>query len=90
MLQREQGGRKEGRKEGRKNEEGACQPGFEPVMHDFTRMWITTEPIRWDVPAEERGRPSETEVTCTLRTRAGRPSETEAMGSPGARVGATP
>ena len=22
-----------------------CQPGFEPVMYDFTRMWITTEPI---------------------------------------------
>ena len=44
---------------------------------------------RWDVPVEERGRPSETEVICALRTRAGRPSETEAMGSPGARVGAT-
>jgi hypothetical protein len=38
-------GRKKGRKEGRKNEEGVCQPGFEPVMYDFTRMWITTEPI---------------------------------------------
>ena len=38
-------GRKEERKEGRKNEEGVCQPGFEPVMYDFTRMWITTEPI---------------------------------------------
>ena len=37
--------RKEGRKEGRKNEEGVCQPGFEPVMCDSTRMWITTEPI---------------------------------------------
>ena len=45
---------------------------------------------RWDMPAEERGRPSETEVICTLKTWAGRPSETEAMGSPGARVGATP
>ena len=43
-----------------------------------------------DAPAEERGRPSETEAICTLRTRVGRPSETEAMGSPGARIGATP
>ena len=45
---------------------------------------------RWDVPVEERGQPSETEVMCTLIARAGRPSETEAMGSPGARTGATP
>ena len=45
---------------------------------------------RGDAPAEERGRPSETEAICTLRTRAGRPSETEAMGSLGARIGATP
>ena len=36
------------------------------------------------------GRPSETEVMCTLGTRAGRPSETEAMGLPGARVGISP
>ena len=34
-----------------------------------------------------RGRPSETEVMCTLKARAGQPSEMEAMGSPGARVG---
>ena len=38
-------GRKKGRRAGRKNEEGVCQPGFELVMYDFTRMWITTEPI---------------------------------------------
>ena len=41
-------GRKKGRRAGRKNEEGVCQPGFEPVMYDFTRMWITTEPIGTD------------------------------------------
>ena len=31
---------RERREEGRRNEEGVCQPGFEPVMYDFTRVWI--------------------------------------------------
>ena len=39
-------GRKEGVKEGRrKNEKGVSQPGIEPGIYDFTRMWITTRPM---------------------------------------------
>ena len=33
---------KEGKKE---REEGVSQPGFEPGMYGFARMWITTRPL---------------------------------------------